>query len=277
MLELIHSDQSLSDVNDYMQILAYKVQQKQQSSSRKLAAEREAMEVEMQPILQAKQALEEELALVRQQNVTLDTTLAQQKSMVAAYDLKINRFKTFVDGLGHDVDALKKDAGVTRRKGEQLAQEGEDRKAEQVALFEQLSTCAEKSAQLKDQALKACQDAQSQLQTAHLRNNYLEEQLSERVGLLAEERDRRSQLERQMANKASRDETVVRALKRNNDAVLDKLFEIHAVVEDTESERKTTDLMETALAAVQALTSQHSANADDLVSVKGMVESLSER
>ena len=66
-------------------------------------------------------------------------------------------------------------------------------------------------------------------------------------------------------------------MKRDNDAVLDKLFEIHAVIEDTESEKKATDLMEKALAAVQALTSQHSANADDLISVKSMVESLSER
>ncbi|KAK5135786.1 hypothetical protein LTR08_004612 [Meristemomyces frigidus] len=274
--ETIYSDQSASDVNDYLQILAYKVQQKQQSSSRKLAAKRNALEAELQPILAAKQALEEELGLVQQQNTTLAITLEQQKSKVTAYETKINRFKTFVDGLGNDVDALKKDAGITRRRGEQLAHEGEDRKAEQVALFEQLSTCAGKSAQLKDQALRACQDAQSQLQAAHFRNSYLEEQLSERVGLLAEERDRRSQLERQLATAASSDETIVRAAKRNNDAILDKLFEIHAVIENTESEEKTTDMMEKALAAVQALTSQHSANADDLASVKGMVESLSE-
>ncbi|KAK5124874.1 hypothetical protein LTR85_001064 [Meristemomyces frigidus] len=275
--ETLHSDQSTSDVNDYMQILAYKVQQKQQSSSSRLAAERQAMEAELQQILEAKQALQEELEAARQQRGNLTTIVEQQKTKVAAYEAKMSRFKTFVDGLGNDVDALKKEAGTTRRKGEQLAREGEDRKAEQTALFEQLSTCAEKSAQLKDQALRACQDAQVELQAAHLQNNYLEQQLSERVGLLAEERDRRSQLERQLATAASSDETVLRALKSNNDAVMDKLFEIHAVIEDAEDGKRITEMMDKALAAVQALTSQDSANADDLASVKGMVESMSER
>ncbi|KAK4549367.1 hypothetical protein LTR36_006364 [Oleoguttula mirabilis] len=275
--ETLHSDQSTSDVNDYLQILAYKVQQKHQSSSTRLAVEREAMQAELQQIFDSKQSLQEELDAVEQQKISLVAVVEQQKTKVAAYEAKMNRFKTFVDGLGNDVDALKKEAGTTRRKGEQLAREGDDRKAEQTVLFEQLSTCADKSAQLKDQALRACHDAQAELQAAHLQNHYLEQQLSERVGLLAEERDRRSQLERQLATAASSsDETVVRALKSNSDAVLDKLFEIHAAIEDAEDGKQTTEMIEKALAAVQALTSQHSANADDLASAKNMIESLSE-
>ena len=275
--ETLHSDQSTSDVNDYLQILAFKVQQKQQSASSRLAAERESMTAELQQILDAKQALQDELDAMQQQKSNLTTTLEKQKMKTTAYESKISKFKTFVDGLGNDIDALKKEASITHRKGEQLEQEGKDRKAEQNALFEQLSACAEKSAQLEDEALKACQDAQLELQAAHLRNNYLEQQLSERVGLLAEERDRRSQLEKQLATAASSDEAVVRALKSNNNAVLDKLFEIHAVIEGAESDKKTSEMVKKALAAVQALTSQHSTNADNIISVKDMIDSLSER
>lgn len=275
--ETMHSDQSSSDVNDWLQVLSYKVEEKRQSSSRRFDAERKALRAEMQQTTDSMQALQADLDNVQQQKSSLAIVVEQQKTKVKIYAGKINRFKTFVDGLGNDVDSLKKEASVTRRKGEQLSQVGEDRKVEQTVLFQQLSSCAEKSTQLKHEALKACQEIQSELQAAQLRNNYLEQQLSERVGLLAEERDRRSQLERQLTTATHSDEAVLRAINSNNDAVLDKLFEMHAFLEDAGSSSHTTEITEKTLAALQALTSQHSANADDILSARSLIESLSER
>ena len=271
------SDPLSSDGISEMEGMVLKVREKTKALKQQHGTDREALHAKIEDIVAAKQALQDDLTTVQQQKTDLSALLEQQRGKTIAYETKLNRFKTFVTGLGNDVDALKKEAGTTRRKGEQLAQEGGDRKAEQAALFQQLSMCAEKSAQLKDQALRACQEAQSDLQAAQIRNEYLEKQLSERIGLLAEERDRRAQLERQLVTVASSDEHLLRALKQNNDAVLDKLFEIHATLEDDESQKTSVEMVEKTLAAVQGLNTQQSSNADDLVSVKDMVEALSEK
>ncbi|TKA79018.1 hypothetical protein B0A55_03164 [Friedmanniomyces simplex] len=253
-----------------------RVQRKNETLISQYHADRAALDAELQRVTEAKQQLQADLDEVQQQKGDMSILLEQQRGKISAYEGKLNRFRTFVDGLGNDVNALKREAGVTRRKGDELIQEGEDRKAEQAALFEQISSCAEKSAQLKDQALKACQEAHFDVQAVHLRNEYLEKQLSERIGLLAEERDRRAHLERQLVTVASSDEVVRRTLKSNNDAVLDKLYEIHATLEDAGNDKIPAEMVEKTLAAIQALTSQQSSNADDLVSVKDMIESISD-
>ncbi|KAK4896932.1 hypothetical protein LTR27_005179 [Elasticomyces elasticus] len=267
------SSDGIGEVQDVLM----KLQRKKEILKSKFDADRATLSAELQQINEAKQRLQADLDAVQQQKGDLSTLLDQQRSKVAAYDGKLNKFKVFVQGLGNDVDALRKEASTTRRNGEKLTQEGEQRKAEQAALFEQLSSCAEKSAQLKDQALKACQEAHSELQAAHLRNEYHEKQLGERIGLLAEERDRCAQLQRQLTTIVQPDNTaLVAQLKRNNDTVLDKLFEIHATLEESASNTKPVEMVEKTLAAIQALTTQHSSNADDILSVRTIVESMEE-
>lgn len=265
-----------SDLNDFFQIIQYKVRQKEQSLTASFVAEREHLHAELQQVVDAKQMLQNELEQVFQHRDSLTAILDKQKGKVAAYESKINRFKTFVDGLGNDVDSLKKDANATRRKSELLTQEKDDRKAERDALFDELNICAERSAQLKTQALKACQETHAELQLATLRADYLDQQLGEKVGLLAEERDRRSQLERQLASVSSSDETVFRALQSNTNDILDKLYEIRGDIEEAKTNDEISDMLKSTLAAVQGLNSQVTGTAD-IADVKGLIEALSER
>ncbi|KAI6865931.1 hypothetical protein KC323_g4157 [Hortaea werneckii] len=269
------SDQSASDIEDYLQVFGYKMHVKKQEAARKHAAERDALLAELQREIEAKSALQEELRSARADRKSLITSVEQQKTRVRTLEHKVSRFRTFVDGLGNDMDALKKESGATRRRSERLIQEGEERKAEQHVLLEQLSDCAEKSAQLQSSALKACQETQSELKIAQQQNNYLEQQLNEKVGLLAEERDRRVQQEARAVRDAGSNQAVLSALKVNHDALLDQLYLIRTLIEDAENDKKSTDLVEKVLAAVQALTSQQSANADDLLSMTGDMQSLS--
>ncbi|KAK1070425.1 hypothetical protein LTR74_004103 [Friedmanniomyces endolithicus] len=262
---------SSDGINEAHQVLE-KVQQKHEMLISKSETERAALNAELQQISEAKQQLQATLDTVQQQNGDLSAVIEQQRGKVAAYEVKLYKFKTFVDGLGNDVSTLKKEAGVTRRKGEQLTREGEECKAEQAALFEQLSSCASESARLKNDALKAGQQAQYDLQAAILRNEYLEQQLGERIGLLAEERDRRAHLERQLVTVATSDEAVHLALKTNNDGVLIKLSGIHATLDALGSDKEPAKLAVKTLAAIQALNAQHSSNADDLSSIRDMVD-----
>ncbi|GAB1738090.1 hypothetical protein NU219Hw_g2625t1 [Hortaea werneckii] len=269
------SDQSTSEIEDYFQVFGYKMHVKKQEAARKHAAEKNALLAELQHEIEAKSALQEELRSASADRTSLVTSVEQQKTRVKALEHKVSRFRTFVDGLGNDMDVLKKESGTTRRRSERLIQEGEERKAEQHVLLEQLSDCAEKSAQLQSSALKACQETQSELKMAQQQNSYLEQQLNEKVGLLAEERHRRVQQEARSVNDAGSVQAVLSALKANHDALLDQLSLIRTLIEDAENDKKSADLAEKVLAAVQALTSQQSANADDLLSMTGEMQTLS--
>ena len=269
------SDQSNSDIEDYLQVFSYKMHVKKQEAASKHAAERDALLAELQHEVEAKSTLQEELQSARADRTFLTTSVEQQKTRIKTLEHKVTRFKTFVDGLGNDMDALKKESGATRRRSERLAQESEERKAEQNALLEQLSDCAERSAQLQSSALKTCQETQSDLKMAQQQSNYLEQQLNEKVGLLAEERDRRLHQEARSVSDAGSNQAVLSALKANHDALLDQLYLIRTLIEDAENDKKSSDLMEKVLAAVQALTSQQSANADDLLSMTDDMQSLS--
>ncbi|KAI6831995.1 hypothetical protein KC342_g7550 [Hortaea werneckii] len=269
------SDQSASDIEDYFQVFGYKMHVKKQEAARKHAAERDALLAELQHEAEAKSALQEELRSARADRTLLITSVEQQKTRVRTLEHKVSRFRTFVDGLGNDMDALKKESGATRRRSERLIQEGEERKAEQHFLLEQLSDCAEKSAQLQSSALKACQETHAELKMAQQQNNYLEQQLNEKVGLLAEERDRRAQQDARSVSDAGSNQAVLSALEANQESLLEQLYLLRTLIEDAQNDKRSIDLVEKVLAAVQALTSQHSANADDLLSMSGNMQTLS--
>ena len=264
-------------IHDWMQIIQYKIREEEEKASAKFATERESLQVELQQTFDAKTVLQGDLDNVLQQKDSLNETVDKQKAKIATLESNIKRFKTFVDGLGNDVDALKKEANATRRKSEQLVQEKDDRKAERDALYRQLSDCAERSTDLKDRALRACQETQSQLQTAVQRSEYMDQQLNEKVGLLAEERDRRAQLERQLASVASSDDKVLQMLKANNDVIVGKLNDVHTALQQDQSEKETLSWVEKTFAEVQALSSGTAGTMKDVSSVKELVEKLSQR
>lgn len=268
----LSSDCSGSDTNDYVQILSYKINQHRQSAFAKFEAKINTLQRELQHMRATKDSMQHEVDAVQQQNNNLSVEVERQKNKILAYESKITRFKTFVDGLGNDVNALKKDATINRRNQDCMSQQSKDQKEEQSALLGQLSACAEKAFELKAEAMKICRESQTELQIAGLRIESLESQLSERLGLLAEERDRRAQLERQLAN-VGLDEKVLRAIKTHSDRVLDKLFEIHATIEQARNADTVSEKVCEAMAAIQAL---KSANSNDIASIKATVDTLSD-
>lgn len=270
-------DESSSDINDYLQIVAFKIQQREQAAAASLANERESLQAELQQAIDTKRMLQEELDNALQQKDSLATTVDEHHAKITAYELKVNRFKTFVDGLGKDVDSLKKDANNARRQGEQLAQENVTRRAERDALQYQVTIWAERSAQLNNQTLKACHETQSELEKVVMHNNYLDQQLSEKAGLLGEERDRRSQLEKQLTSTASSDKDLLQALKSNHDAILEQLSEVHETVKESQDHQKLSDMLQTTFNAVDGLSSDANATKESIASVKELVESMSQR
>lgn len=266
-----------SDANEYLQMAAYKMDEKKKKLTATLETEREEFRVVLQQIAEEKLSLQEQLNIALEQKSSLNAVIRQQQQKMRTYESRVGKFKTFVDGLGNDVSALRQESSVARHNTDDLAKEAQDRKAEQADICRRISDCVERSTKLRDQAFKALQDVQPEMQGYRLKINYLEQQLSERVGLLAEERDRRSQLEKQMASAVSSDETLQRTLKENHGAALNKLSEIHASLDESNDMRVLIERVEQALVALQGLNSQQIANSDVILSIKTLVESLSKR
>ncbi|KAK3691772.1 hypothetical protein LTR37_018430 [Vermiconidia calcicola] len=267
-----------SDIMDYMQILAFKVRQKEQSCLARIENERMTMQAELQSARETKHMLEEQLGNVLQQKETLAAEVEKRQTKVASYESKINRFKTFVDGLGKDVDYLKREATASRRKAEQLALDDENRKAEHNALLEQLRTGSEQSSLLRDRALRACNDAQSELQPAIQRGDYLEQQLSEKVGLLSAERDRCAKLERQITSTAESEKNLLKMLTANHNTILEKLYEFQAMSQKVrEEDVAAADKLEALSANVQGLNSSATATVEGISAIRELVDSMSQR
>ena len=266
-----------SDVNDYVQILAYKIRQHEQHASASVAAERENHAVELQHIGDAKQVLQDELDDVVREKDNLSAAIDDQKRTIGTYGEKVNKFKRYITGLGKDFDALREEANTTRAKCEKLTDEARNYKEERKALFDQLNTCTQASAQLKEQTLETCQQSQSQLNELAHHNKYLELRLHEKVGMLTEERDRRAQLEQQLAKNGASSEDMLRAITSSNSAILEKLYEVQESFQQGKENEEATDMLQKAFAAVQALSSETTVTMEDVSTVKGLVETANEK
>ena len=271
------AEQSSSDINDWFRILQFKVQEKEQILQSQFAIERERLQEDLRQSLDDKRLLEDDLHQAIRHKEDMCETADRQGTKATKYESKFKQFKKFVEGLGSDVTSLRNQANNTQREAEELTQESADGKAEREALYNQMNTCAERSSQLTERTMKLCQETQAELQAAVLRSSYLDQQLSEKVGMLAEERDRRSQLEKQLASVTSSDNRLQHTLQSNNKAILDKLQEMHAVMHENHGARSLSDMLAKTYTAVQSLNSQTSATVDGIASVRDLVEALDER
>lgn len=128
--------------------------------------------------------------------------------------------------------------------------------------------------QLEKKALKACSEARSELSVAAAQHAQLRQELDAKDKLLVEEKNLRSQLQAQLSATGHDREALVRQLKSNNDAVLNKLYEMHGTLEESNHKQEVTEMLEKITTAVQGLTSRPTATVEDVVAVKVLVASL---
>lgn len=266
-----------ADINDYTQILKFKIRKQGQQQIERLIMERDAVQQELQHRQRLVRDLQDHLHQTQQDKDSLASICDQQQIRLTTYETKLKRFKVYIDGLGNDFNSLKRDANATRRKSDELLQEVENRKADREQLLGQMHNCTERSTHFKNEVLRACSEAQRELREVTSQSKYLDEQLGEKVGLLTEERDRRTQLERRLLSASETSESISRALKANHNAVLDKLHIIHAALETVQTDHHTSDMVKRTLEAVQGLNSSTASSANDATSTKLFVEALSER
>ncbi|KAI5369714.1 hypothetical protein Slin15195_G005900 [Septoria linicola] len=243
-----------------------KLRKKEQATLAQHNLERADLTSQLQHTAYVNQELQTQGERLQHENQGLCVSLQQQQARLASLGAKANSFKTFLHGLGADIATLKQDAGTRQQKSEELVRELDATKSTQTALLE-------KSAELRDEALKLAQEAHGELTEMTHHATQLKKQLNEKCRMLGEEKNARLQLQSQLRPSSSED--ISRLLKSQTDAVLDKLFEIHAEIEENGADGLT-QMLEKLLAATQGLNSQQVTTIEDIASIKEIVDTMSE-
>lgn len=262
------------DPSVYLEIFLYKQRERTQNAVRKAYEERDIALQQQQELMATNAALGQELDSAYEEKQGLQ--LAHQAREVEMRKLKeiSSKHKKFIDGLSNDLNSVKAKFGEKQEKAVEANRSLQD---EREGLLRTLNECAERASQQRNVALEACSETQIQLQAAILRADYLDQQLSEKVGLLAEERDRRAQLERRMLSASDSSDADRALIKKGQDALLDKLFLIDATLESNSADSQTSQLLSQVLEAVQTISTQTKTSADDATVTKGLVEALGDR
>ncbi|KAK5163971.1 uncharacterized protein LTR77_010367 [Saxophila tyrrhenica] len=266
-----------SKMNDLLHILAYEARQIEQRSAAKLEAAEIQKAEDQQKAQSVLQQLEEDLAAALEERDQLAAAIDKHNQKLEKYDAQLPRFKMFLDGIGTDLNKLRNTSNTVRRSSEALSSGYASTKQEQQTLVGQLRTCSERAVKLRNEAMQNCRELQAELDAANLRSDYLSQQLNEKAGMLAEERDRRALFEGQLASAGRSDDKVLAALKSNANDILDKLHLVHAALETSQSDKTISDLIQQTSALVQGVKSGTTEAVDHITSVKGLVETLSER
>lgn len=232
-------------------------------------ADRESLHTRLQEQCRANQELEDQVQSLRNEKHGLAELVEQHKAKINGLNHKASKFKIYLTGLGTDIDGLKEETNARRESSEQIVAELEEQKSAQHALVEQ-------STKLKSDLLSVAREANSALQMRTLRVCQLEQELNEKSCMLAEEKSARLSIQNQLLTATDLSGVVSRELKSCTDAVLDKLYEIHADVEQGGS-NTLTEPLDRMVAATQGLNIQQAATVENVSSLKETIDSFSER
>lgn len=269
------SDGSINwDLRDYADLLVFKANEREQARQAALTSELEALRMELQQTSESKAALQDSLDDVSTQKQNLAATTSQQQEKINKYEGKFKNLKTFVDGVGKDLHALRKDANTLRQRGDDIMIEAEKLERNQVAARDDVRDRIEECSNIKKQAFDLAREKDEELIRTTLHRDQLQRNLSETVGLLSEQRDRCAKLETQLQESGKQ---LIQSLKTNHGAMLDKLHLIHAAVEDEEGKKDTSKMIEQLRSAAEAIRSPTDSTVQDLGTVKNLVESLDVR
>jgi hypothetical protein len=264
-------------VADYGNLFVLKVQEyerAQQIREAAFASEREALQAELQHLVEARTIIKSNLDNVLLENGQLTTTIGQQKQKIATYESKFQSFKKFVDGVGKDIDTMRKDANTLRRMSDEIVAEvAKGRIIRQSDISIEMNGHIENCQKIKREAVNLARERDEELHRAILHRDQLQQQLSDTVGLLSEQRDRCTRLERQLQESEDRLIEGLKVNQTNHNTVLDKLHLIHTAVEQSKGDA--VKMIEQLRLAAEATGSPK--DSQDIADVKAHIRALDEK
>ena len=274
----------LSEISDYMEIVLHKAKERDLQYSILL----ERLQDELQLAIDDREAMQTEVISIRQEKEDQSGLLKDQKGKMVMYETKLKRFKIFMDGLGNDMSALQKGTIDSDRKRKALVKEGEVLRVEREALSQEINKHYEEALKTRSDAGALCTGLSKELNEQITRGNYLEQELKEKVGMLAEERDSRARLENQLketkalhelriGTEKATEQRMEEMLRDSSKALCDKLTDLCEAIEGDPNQASVASLTAEMSTAIGSLSAQAGTTVNDLSTVKDLISKLNER
>lgn len=260
---------------DMLKILEQAVQEDKDRAVQGVESELEETAAELQNMCESVQALQNQLETSQAQETKLSTELEDRRRELTKLSNGIRNFQKFMKGLGNDCDGLRSDNREHRRLLETVTEGLRDLRKDVGGLIHQVSVAMGKSSRVNKANLELNRDYEAKVRELTQKNVYIDQQLSEKVGILSEERDRRVALEKQLEAQNNTQTTLNRLVESCTEKLLDKLHLIHAEIDEEWKDSRLADLLAKCQEEVQALKEHQPKTLEEVNVLKGLVETFS--
>ncbi|GAB7354959.1 hypothetical protein MBLNU459_g5574t1 [Dothideomycetes sp. NU459] len=226
-------------------------------------------------VVQASESYRKRIGELETERKLLQMQLTAQAFHKSKLKDRAQKLVKFLNGLGSDINALRKQQNLDADRMGEYAQQHADFGTNYHAIKTGTLQAIQRFSDFKAKNWTLTHDLMVQMQDLRLQKTYLEQQLNEKVGMLSEERDRRSKLENQVKIPQAEQEKLHRVLQECTSTVLSKLDALRSSGDEKRQNEVILDLMKKCSEDTESLRHLGQALTEGIDGLQGLLETLS--
>ena len=259
---------SLPSVSDVLQILGWTLQHEQGRAVRAEVEKGKLKDNEINELILSERLMRGKLQSIRKENGELSKKLIYQKE-------KLTGLQKYVNGLGNDLQKVRAESKAFYNECcNTLSEQRDEYEQDRATMRTEFSAAILQSKRVRDHAKEAFSETYTQAKELHRSKDYLEQQLSEKVGLLVEERSLRSNLEKHLQASSVDQGAIKKRLDENNQILVEKLSEIQSIMKRSQDNSKSQTAMDECIEVVRSFQSRESITPKDIEKAEAMLQHL---
>lgn len=216
-----------------LEILTWTLQQENARAINAVEVQRDLLGQDVSTLTDANHSLNTQLTSVRNENHQLSQKLRRLAAHLARYDTEVRGLKELLAGLGNELKTCRIHMERLQDERSNLSLERDNIRTSREELGKLFSRCLTTSSQNLLDIRTTCAEFSSHAQALEQSKDFLEAQLNEKVGLLAEERDRRVGLEKQNESSRTMQEDLKQVVEQHGNWVAQSLRDLQTLFSQT--------------------------------------------
>ncbi|XTI82450.1 hypothetical protein V2W45_30484 [Cenococcum geophilum] len=259
---------SLPSVPDVLQVLGWTLQHEQGRAVRAEVEKSKLKDNEINELILSERLMQGKLQSVKKENEELSKKLIYQKE-------KLTGLQKYVNGLGNDLQKVRAESKAFYNECcNTLSEQRDEYEQDRATMRTEFSAAILQSRRVQDHAKEAFSETYAQTKELHRSKDYLEQQLSEKVGLLVEERSLRSNLEKHLQASSADQGAIKKRLDENNQILIEKLSELQSIMKRSQDNSKSQTAVDECIEVVRSLQSRESVTPKDIEKAEAMLQYL---
>jgi chromosome segregation ATPase len=218
------------------------------------------------------QHLQNELISSKIENRNLAKTIEQLEGQIKKYEPKVRTILASIDDIGNDMSRLRDEHSSVNRGIQDLFLHRDQLLADRMDAQQILDTCNDKLSNSNHDALAACKALQFRVEALEDNKISLETQLSEKVGLLAEARDQRINLEQRIQDIEQEKRDVQQLLEQHWKQITQKLSDMALALANIKIDGESQGKLDDCLLILKGIQAVQPMTAEDMKRVESLLE-----